>query len=62
MPLSLALKRQRWVYFCEFEASLVFIASSRTPRTTWKDPVSKNKKEANHRLGEVVVYACNHST
>lgn len=29
---------------CGFEASLVFIASSRTARATWKDPVSKSVK------------------
>jgi hypothetical protein len=33
----------RWI--SEFEASLVYRASSRTARTTQKNPVSKNKKE-----------------
>jgi hypothetical protein len=30
---------------CEFEASLVYRVSSRTARTTQRNPVSKNQKE-----------------
>jgi hypothetical protein len=35
--------RGRWV--SEFEASLVYRVSSRTGRTTQRNPVSKNKKQ-----------------
>jgi hypothetical protein len=34
--------RGRWI--SEFEASLVYIVSSRTARATQRNPVSKNKK------------------
>jgi hypothetical protein len=34
--------RGRWI--SEFEASLVYIASSRTARTTQRNPVSKKNK------------------
>ena len=37
------LRRQRQVDICEFEASLVYKASSRTARTV-RNPVSKNKQ------------------
>ena len=44
MPLIPALGRQRQIDLCEFEASLVYKASSRTARAvTTKNPVSKNK-------------------
>ena len=44
MPLIPALKRQRQVDLCEFEASLVYIVSSRIARTvSQRNPVSKNK-------------------
>jgi hypothetical protein len=39
MPLILALARQRQA---EFEASLVYRVSSRTARTTQRNPVSNN--------------------
>ena len=42
MPLIPALGRQRQEDLCEFEASLVYKASSRTARTvTQRNPVSK---------------------
>ena len=43
--LILALGRQRQVDLCEFKASLVYKASSRTVRTvTQRNPVLKNQK------------------
>ena len=45
MPLIPALRRQRQADLCEFEASLVYIASSRTARATLKHPVSKQTKK-----------------
>ena len=45
MPLIPALGRQRQVDLSEFEASLVYIASSRTARTVkQRNPVLKNQK------------------
>jgi hypothetical protein len=35
--------RGRWI--SEFEASLVYRVSSRTPRATQRNPVSKNQKK-----------------
>ena len=44
-PLIPALEGQRQVDLCEFEASLVFIVSSRTTRgVTQGNPTSKKKK------------------
>jgi hypothetical protein len=43
MPLIPALRRQRWVDLCEFEASLVYGVGSRTAKATQRNPVSKNK-------------------
>jgi len=43
-PLIPALRRQRQVELCEFEASLLYKASSRTARATQTDPVLKNQK------------------
>ena len=40
-----ALRRQRQTDLCEFEASLVYRASSRTVRATQKNPFSKNQKK-----------------
>jgi hypothetical protein len=36
--------RQRQADICEFEASLVYRASSRTAKATQRNPVSKKKK------------------
>ena len=44
-PLVPALRRQRQENLCEFEASLAYKASSRTARTTQKNPVSKTNKQ-----------------
>jgi hypothetical protein len=41
MPLIPALWSQRQANLCEFKASLVYRASSRTARATQKCPVSK---------------------
>ena len=46
MPLIPALRRQKQADLCEFEASLVYRASSRTVKTdTQRNPVSKNQKK-----------------
>jgi hypothetical protein len=37
--------RGRWI--SEFEASLVYKVSSRTPRDIWRNPVSKNQNNQN---------------
>ena len=47
MPLIPALRKQKQVDLCEFEVSLVYIASSRTARAIEGDPVSKNKTKQN---------------
>jgi hypothetical protein len=39
-----ALGRQKQVEICEFEASLVHKVSSRTARTTQRNPVLTNKQ------------------
>jgi hypothetical protein len=43
MPLILALGTQKYVNRYEFEASLVYKASSRTARAIKSDPVLKRK-------------------
>lgn len=45
MPLITALRRQRQKDVCEFEASLVCRASSRTARAAQRNPVSKTIKK-----------------
>ena len=46
MPLIPALRRQRQVDFCEFEASLVYRVSSRTAgAVTQRKSVSKTNKQ-----------------
>ena len=46
MPLIPALGRQRQAELCEFKASLVYRASSRTgSKATQRNPISKNPKE-----------------
>jgi hypothetical protein len=37
--------KQRQADFCEFKASLVYRASSRTAKATQRNPVSKKQKE-----------------
>jgi hypothetical protein len=44
MPLIVALRRQRQVDLCEFEASLAYKVSSRMARATERNPVSKQNK------------------
>ena len=44
MPLIPELGRQRLAYLYDFEASLVYIMSSRTSRTTEREPVLKQIK------------------
>ena len=43
-PLLPALGRQKQEDFCEFEANLTYIVSSRTARATQRNPVSKTKQ------------------
>jgi hypothetical protein len=43
MHLTPALNRQRQADLCDFEASLVYRASSRTAKATERNPVSKIK-------------------
>ena len=45
MPLIPALGSQRQVNLCEFEASLVYRASSKTARATHRIPVLEKKKK-----------------
>jgi hypothetical protein len=45
MPLLPALERQRQEDLCEFKASLVSIATSKTARGTQRDLVSKTKQK-----------------
>ena len=52
MPLIQALRRQRWMDFCEFEASLVYSVSSRTgSKATQRNPVSKKEKRKKKKNG-----------
>ena len=50
MPLIPAHARQRQADLSEFEASLVYKASSRTARAVYRNPVSKSKKEKKMHL------------
>jgi hypothetical protein len=43
MPLILAPKRQRQADLCEFKTSLVYRLSSKTARTTQRNPASKKQ-------------------
>jgi len=49
VSLISVLRRQRKVDLCEFEASLIYIASFRTARGTQRNPVLKNKKQTNKK-------------
>jgi hypothetical protein len=53
MPLILALDRGRQI--SELEASLVYRVSSRTARTTQRNPVSKNEKK---KKIYIYIYVC----
>ena len=44
MPLLPAIRRQKQMDLFEFETSLVYRVSSKTARTTQRNPVSKNNK------------------
>jgi hypothetical protein len=45
-------QEQRHADLCEFEASLVYTVSSRTARTTQRNPVSK-KQASKHKEEEI---------
>jgi hypothetical protein len=45
MPLIPAVERQRQMDLCEFEASLVYIESSRTARRLHSDTLSQTKQK-----------------
>jgi hypothetical protein len=51
-PLTPALRRQRQVDLCGFEASLVYRASSRTARATQRNPLLKKKERIYFRSSE----------
>ena len=40
MPAIPALGRQRQEDHCKFEATIIYITSSRSAAVTWRDPVS----------------------
>jgi hypothetical protein len=44
MPLIPALGSQRQADICEFEVSLIYKASFRTARATWRNSVKTNHK------------------
>jgi hypothetical protein len=44
MPLIPALRRQREVDLCEFEASLVYRVNLSTAKSTQRNPVLKNQR------------------
>lgn len=50
-PLIPAFQRQRQVDLSYFMASLVYIVSSRTTRTTWRDLIFKERVEINIVVG-----------
>ena len=54
MPSIPALGRQRQTDICEFEASMVFRASSRTGSKATKKPVSKKKKSSVLGMGSLL--------
>ena len=45
--------RQRQADLCEFKASLIYKVSSRTIRSTQRNPVSKKQKEKKRKLDRV---------
>ena len=55
--LILALGRQRQEDLCEFEASLVYRASSKTARATQRNPVSKKQRNKQKDAASQTVYA-----
>jgi hypothetical protein len=54
-PLIPALRRQRQVYLCEFEASLIYRVSSRTVSAIQRNSVS-DKKDYVHRIYLFKIY------
>ena len=50
MPLIPELRRQRQVDLSEFEASLVYIASSRTAKAAQRNPASEKVTIVQYRL------------
>jgi hypothetical protein len=57
---NLTLGRQRQVEFCEFQASLVYLVSSRMAWAVWRDPVStwpphKREKKNNKKQKKIHV-------
>ena len=51
-----ALKRQRQEDLCEFQARLVYIRSSRTVKTTQRDPVSLKQNKTQKRREKRLKY------
>ena len=56
MPLIPAVRRQRQVDVCEFEASLVYRVSSRTARATERNPVLKKKTKPNQNKTKIKMF------
>jgi hypothetical protein len=48
IPAQIIVLRQRQADHCEFEASLVYKVSSRTARTTQRNPVLKTQTKPNN--------------
>jgi hypothetical protein len=46
-----ALRRQMQAGICKFEASLVYIVSSRLPKATQRNPVSKKQRKERRKEG-----------
>ena len=57
MPLIPVLGRQKQGDLCEFEASLVFMVSFRTARTTLERPCLETNKQTNKDL-PILFYVC----
>jgi hypothetical protein len=49
MSLIPALRRQRQIELCEFKASLIYRATSKTVRALQRDPVLKGKTKSGSR-------------
>ena len=57
-PLTPALRRQRQKHFCELEASLVYIVSSRTAGAIEKPPSQKKTKKQKNKKGTKPQWYC----
>jgi hypothetical protein len=53
-PLIPALERQGHVKFCEFEASLGYIVSSKSARAPWQECQQANKQTNKHHIKTIL--------